>query len=221
MRQRANEPGRPVPGSGSEGAAGAAAGELLAATRAELPALTELGEREQLLVATWLVSLRSARTRRAYFGALASWLAWLSERQLDPLTASRVQVDMGVRANTYAGAKPSTIRRRLSALSSWYRYLAAHDVIAHQPVAGVVRPWVDPDHSETIGLDRDQARGPERGSHPARCAGLRRPSRPANHSTVRPIPRQHPDRLPRLTLADAQRIETYNNVIEQFAVWSV
>jgi integrase/recombinase XerD len=31
-------------------------------------------------------------------------------------------------------------------------------VIAHHPVAGVVRPWVDPDHSETIGLDRDQAR---------------------------------------------------------------
>jgi hypothetical protein len=43
---------------------------------------------------------------------------------------------------------------RLSALSSWYRYLAAPDVIAHHPVSGVVRPWVDPDHSETVGLDR-------------------------------------------------------------------
>lgn len=65
---------------------------------------------------------------------------------------------MWVRAHTDAGAKPSTIRRRLSALSSWYRYLAAHDVIEHHPVSGVVRPYVDPDHSETVGLDRDQAR---------------------------------------------------------------
>jgi site-specific recombinase XerD len=65
---------------------------------------------------------------------------------------------MWVRAHTDADAKPSTIRRRLSALSSWYRYLAAHDMIDHQPVAGVVRPYVDPDHSETIGLNRDQAR---------------------------------------------------------------
>jgi hypothetical protein len=84
-----------LPHAGSGVAAAAVADELLAATRAELPVLAE---REQLLV-TWLVSLRSARTRRAYFGDLATWL------------------------------------------SSWYRYLAAHDVIAHQPVAVVVRPW--------------------------------------------------------------------------------
>lgn len=147
-----------TPGSESGSPVAAATGELLTATRTELPALAELSEREQLLVAVWLVSLRSARTRRAYFGDLAAWLAWLGERGWDPLGVDRVQVDMWVRTHTDADAKPSTIRRRLSALSSWYRYLAAHDVIAHHPVAGVVRPWVDPDHSETIGLDRDQAR---------------------------------------------------------------
>jgi integrase/recombinase XerD len=147
-----------TPRAGSDVSVAALAGELLASTRAELPALVELPERERLLVATWLVSLRSARTRRAYFGDLAAWLAWLGERHLDPLSVGRVQVDMWVRAHTDAGAKPVTIRRRLAALSGWYRYLAAHDVIEHHPVAGVVRPWVDPDHSETIGLDRDQAR---------------------------------------------------------------
>jgi hypothetical protein len=64
---------------GPDAAAGAATGELLTATRAELPALAELSERERLLVATWLVWLRSACTRR--FGDLISWLAWLSKGQ--------------------------------------------------------------------------------------------------------------------------------------------
>ncbi|MGH3784099.1 MAG: tyrosine-type recombinase/integrase [Pseudonocardiaceae bacterium] len=147
-----------TPRSGCGVSAAATAGELLESTRVELPALTGLAEGEQLLVAAWLVSLRSARTRRAYFGDIAVWLGWLRERRLDPLAVGRVQVDMWVRAHSDAGAQASTVRRRLSALSSWYRYLAAHDVIAHQPVAGVVRPYVDPDHTETIGLDRDQAR---------------------------------------------------------------
>ena len=52
-------------------ACAAAAGELLTAARAELAALADLSEREQLWVAVWLVPLRSARTRRVYLGDLA------------------------------------------------------------------------------------------------------------------------------------------------------
>jgi hypothetical protein len=61
-----------TPRVGSDVSAAALAGTLLAATRAELPALADLPERERLLVATWLVSLRSARTRRAYCDDLAA-----------------------------------------------------------------------------------------------------------------------------------------------------
>ena len=50
------------------------------------------------------------------------------------------------------------MRRRLSALSSFYRYCAAQDLVARIPTAGVTRPVVDPDYTATIGLDRDQAR---------------------------------------------------------------
>ena len=39
---------------------------------AELPAVTAIGEREQLLASAWLASLRSLRTRRAYVGDLAT-----------------------------------------------------------------------------------------------------------------------------------------------------
>ena len=47
---------------------------------------------------------------------------------------------------------------RLSALSSFYRYCAAHDLVDRIPTAGVARPVVDPDYTATIGLDRDQVR---------------------------------------------------------------
>ena len=133
------------------------AAELLARTRAELPVLAGLGEREELLAAAWLASLRAARTRRAYAGDVRGWLGWLAERGTDVLGAGRVHVDLWA-AQQDRGAESSTVRRRLSALSSFYRYCAAHDLVDRIPTAGVARPMVDPDYTATIGLDRDQAR---------------------------------------------------------------
>ena len=77
---------------------------------------------------------------------------------MDVLDAGRVHVDLWVAGQQDAGAEASTVRRRLSALSSFYRYCAAHDLVDRIPTAGVARPVVDPDYTATIGLDRDQAR---------------------------------------------------------------
>ena len=57
----------PVPVSAAASGAGpaAVAAELLSRVRAELPAVGELEERDQILLAAWLTGLRSARTRRA------------------------------------------------------------------------------------------------------------------------------------------------------------
>ena len=57
----------------------AVADELLGRKRAELPAVGEMGEREQVLAAAWLTGLRSARTRRAYAGDVVAWFGWLLE----------------------------------------------------------------------------------------------------------------------------------------------
>jgi integrase/recombinase XerD len=138
--------------------AAAVAGELLARARAELPAVAALGQREQMLAAAWLTSLRSPRTRRAYAGDLRGWLWWLGQRRVDVLDAGRLHVDLWVAGQQDRGAEASSVRRRLSALSSFYRYCAAHDLIGRIPVSGVARPVVDPDYTATIGLDRDQAR---------------------------------------------------------------
>ena len=74
------------------------------------------------------------------------------------LDAGRVHVDLWAAARHNHGAAAASVRRRLSALSSFYRYCAAHDLVDRIPTAGVARPVVDPDYTATIGLDRDQAR---------------------------------------------------------------
>src|SRR5207253_2701199 len=86
----------PVSVSAAAPAAGLAvlAAELLGRVRAELPAVGELGEREQLLVSAWLTGLRSPRTRRAYAGDVAAWLGWLDGRDTSVLAAGRVHVDL-------------------------------------------------------------------------------------------------------------------------------
>lgn len=70
------------------------ADELVDRARRERPELATVPPREQLLVAAWLSSLRSVRTRRAYAGDLLTWLGWLAERDLDVLAAARVHVDL-------------------------------------------------------------------------------------------------------------------------------
>jgi integrase/recombinase XerD len=144
----------PVPGSGPA----VLAAELIGRIRAELPMIGGLGEREQVLVAAWLTGLRSARTRRAYAGDAMAWLGWLAERDTDVLAAGRVHVALWAATWLDAGAAASSVRRRLSALSSFYRYCAAHDLTGRVPTQGVARPVVDPDFTATVGLDRDQAR---------------------------------------------------------------
>jgi integrase/recombinase XerD len=75
-----------------------------------------------------------------------------------------------------AGAEASSVCRRLSGVSSFYRYCAGHDLVAGNPTTGVERPEVDPDHTSTVGLDRDQAcamvaaADADRGAHRLRTA---------------------------------------------------
>jgi integrase/recombinase XerD len=145
---------RPAAGPGPA----ALAAELIGRIRAELPVIGGLEERDQVLVAAWLTGLRSPRTRRAYAADLAAWLGWLDDRETGVLAACRVHVDLWATVQLDGWAAASSVRRRLSALSSFYRYCAAHDLTGRIPTQGVARPAVDPDYTATVGLDRDQAR---------------------------------------------------------------
>ena len=134
------------------------AGELVAHVLDELPALIVLDDRDRLLSAAWLASLRSARTRCAYAGDLLAWRRWLAARGLELLGAGRVQLDLWVRAQQATGAGDASVRRRLSGIGSFYRYCLTHGLVAADPTAGVTRPRVDPDYTATIGLSREQGR---------------------------------------------------------------
>ncbi|WP_157647371.1 tyrosine-type recombinase/integrase [Actinomycetospora chiangmaiensis] len=123
----------------------------------------------------WLSKFRSPRTRRAYAGDLLIWQRWCAARGVDPLRARRVQVDLYLADLLDGGAAPTSAGRRLSALSSFYRFLLDQDdldITRTNPAAAVRRPAVDAQHSPTLGLTREEAvalldtvdrdRGPQR-----------------------------------------------------------
>jgi len=133
----------------------------------ELPVLT-LGRPTPAelvgVVDAWLTNRRlSEHTREAYRRDVLGWLAWCSER-LNPLTAGFFDVNTYAReleavgdprtGRTYA---PSTVARKLSALSSWYAFLTAVRLVDRNPADQVDRPEVDRDHSTTVGLSAQEA----------------------------------------------------------------
>lgn len=136
----------------------ALAEQLLTQTRDEHPVLAGVGEREQLLAATWLAGHRSPATRTAYAKDLARWLKWLTLHQLDVLAARPLHVQLWIGSLLDTGAAAATVNRRLAALSSFYAHCAEHGLVQGNPTAGVRRAEVSPDHTATVGLSREQAR---------------------------------------------------------------
>ncbi|MFG3700982.1 tyrosine-type recombinase/integrase [Micromonospora sp. NPDC047620] len=112
----------------------------------------------------WLRNRRlSEHTRDAYRRDVAGWLAWCAARELDPLHANFLHVNeyaRGLEATLAARSgkplTPATVARRLSALSSWYDFLAKLRAVDANPVAGADRPRIDRDHSATVGLSPEE-----------------------------------------------------------------
>ena len=61
--------------------------------------------------------------------------------------------------NRYTGRPlaPSSVARRLAALSSWYDYLLDAGVVTQNPLLRVRRPRVDASHTATVGLSAAEA----------------------------------------------------------------
>ena len=108
------------------------------------------------IIAGWQVSLgESLNTLRAYTRNLGAYCAWLDAQGLDLLAAKRMEVD-GYRHSLTD--KPATVAQKLATVSAFYRYAISQDVIAINPAAGVKRPAISPDHTNTQGLNKDQAK---------------------------------------------------------------
>src|ERR1035437_7419184 len=83
---------------------------------------------------------------------LRVFLSWCAGRGIDPLRARRAQLDLYVRwMQEPRRFKPSTVSRRTSVLSGFYRTAVIDGVLEHSPAEYVRRPTVPPE-SPTLGL---------------------------------------------------------------------
>lgn len=118
----------------------------------------EVGQEVPLLrrlVSAWLLSYASANTRGAYLRDLSEWTRWVSDRGVDPLAAGRPHIDAWARMLETEGLRPTTVARRLAAVSSFYRYAVSAGVVSANPAADVRRPHTSEAYVElTPALDR-------------------------------------------------------------------
>ena len=83
---------------------------------------------------------------------LRVFLGWCTARGLDPLTAQRHDLELYVRwLQETRRYKPSTVSRRTSVITGFYRTCVIDGVLAHSPAEYVRRPTVPPE-SPTLGL---------------------------------------------------------------------
>ncbi len=108
----------------------------------------------------WLASQKSARTRRAYRLDVAHFMRCLGIttpeqlRQVD----HRAVIAWERMMREDEGALPSTVRRRLAALSSLFKHLVRHGAASRNPVADVTRPAINREEGSTRGFLKAQAR---------------------------------------------------------------
>ena len=109
----------------------------------------------QALTAAWLADFTSDHTKRAYFGDLMQYLEWCRLDDLDPLKALGPDV---VKFKAQLVGSDSSKHRRLSSVSSWYRYLLRQRAVAVNPLDSVRRPKVNRDASTSVGLTVDEVK---------------------------------------------------------------
>lgn len=136
-----------------------------------LPAGSELaGTALDRATLDWLLAQKSIHTRNAYrrdvtgtgtsgkpaIMSVPAWLPWCAQRGLDPLAARRGDVNLYVRLIEAAGVSEATWARKVSAISSWYDYLADEGLADANPAKKASRPEIDRDVSPATGLTEEE-----------------------------------------------------------------
>jgi integrase len=107
-----------------------------------------------------LAKQKSARTRRAYALDVRHFMATLSLLETSELRRvdHRAVIAWEGAMREAERAAPSTIRRRLSALSSRFKHLVRHGHAEKNPVREIERPVINRDEGTTAALSKAQAR---------------------------------------------------------------
>jgi integrase/recombinase XerD len=121
----------------------------------KLERLAEIPEEE-----IWLKKQKSKRTERAYRLDVRHFMRTLSITTAEELrqTDHRAVIAWEYFMRETEKAKPRTIRRRLSALSSLFRHLVRHGYATRNPVREIERPRINTEEGSTLAFSKAQAR---------------------------------------------------------------
>jgi integrase/recombinase XerD len=108
----------------------------------------------------WLAKQKSRQTRRAYKLDVRHFMCAFDITTTDALRQvdHRAVIAWERMQREQEGAKSSTIRRRLAALSSLFKHLVRHGVVARNPVVDVERPTINRIEGSTAAFSKLQAR---------------------------------------------------------------
>lgn len=107
----------------------------------------------------WFANLGSAATRRAYENAIRDFMTFTGIQRPEEFRVVTRSHVIAWRDDLVArGRDGSTIRHRLSAVSSLFQYLCEKNAVTHNPVKGVRRPKVDTTEGKTPAIADHQAR---------------------------------------------------------------
>lgn len=108
----------------------------------------------------WLAKQKSARTRRAYRLDVQHFMRTIGIASREELRQvdHRAVIAWEAHMRESEGAEASTVRRRLSALSSLFKHLVEHGEVELNPVREVRRPDINREEGSTAAFSRPQAR---------------------------------------------------------------
>jgi integrase/recombinase XerD len=113
--------------------------------------LVPVADRLRLASVSYLARFKGS-SREHTESDLRCFLAWCTERGLDPLAARRPHLELYIRwMQEIRRFKPSTVSRRFSVVAGFYRTCVIDGVLEHAPAQHVRRPSV-PAESPTLGF---------------------------------------------------------------------
>jgi integrase/recombinase XerD len=112
---------------------------------------------QQDLVAAWIERQRSPNTKAAYLGELTAFDSWCGQQASTALRADVPLATAYAAARELAGDSASTLRRRWSALSSFFEFAKQQGAVAANPLTAVARPRASPGNPSTTGQLTPQA----------------------------------------------------------------
>ena len=122
---------------------------------AELSTFDDPTSRRELLAIAGFLAGFGTSTRTGYATDLRLFGDWCRECGLGLFEVERSHLELFGRSLEARGLMPSTVARRLSALTSFYRYCEQEGHVERSPATHVRRPRVD-NESRTLGLDRNE-----------------------------------------------------------------